>query len=177
MVFLPRRETFKREFFIEKVSGDFNEERAQNWPKKPSRGSFLHLNNTIPHRAPCDLDRLGITRLPDPCYGRDLAPCGFWLFGTLKRRLKEYTFRDPVRVMTAVSPWLARFLLTSLFQCLANGNAYRANASREDANISKSDNSRRSVLFARENFVSRMDFLHLRSLPDRSNVRRRNFGS
>jgi hypothetical protein len=87
---------------------DFDEERAQNWPMNRSRGTFLHLDKSMPHRAPRDFNRLGITRLLHPPYSPDLVLCDFWLFGTLKRRLEGYTFGDPVEVMMAVSTILSK---------------------------------------------------------------------
>jgi hypothetical protein len=54
---------------------------------KRSRDTFLHLDNANPHQALQDFGRLGIARLPHPPYSQDLAPCDFWLFDTLKRKL------------------------------------------------------------------------------------------
>jgi hypothetical protein len=111
LVFLPPRETFNREFFVEKVLADFDEEVAQNRPKNPSRGTFLHFDSAMPLRAPQDFDRLGITRLSHPSYSPDLVPCDFWIFKTRKRRLERCMFRDPVEVMTAVSTILSKIPL------------------------------------------------------------------
>jgi hypothetical protein len=54
---------------------------------------------------------LGIIRFLYLPYNPDLVLCGFWLFGTLKRRLEGYMFEDPVEVMTAVSTFLSKILL------------------------------------------------------------------
>jgi hypothetical protein len=73
VLLLPSKETLDREFFVEKVLADFDKERARNWPRKQSRDTFFYLDNTTPHRAPQDFDRLGIARLHDPRYSADLA--------------------------------------------------------------------------------------------------------
>jgi histone-lysine N-methyltransferase SETMAR len=111
VVLLPAKETFDREFFVEKVLADFDEERARNCPRKHSKDTFLHLDNVIPHQAPRDFDCFGITRLFHPPYSPDLAPHNFWLFGMLKRKLEGSTFRDPIEVLTAVSTIHSTILL------------------------------------------------------------------
>jgi hypothetical protein len=65
----------------------------------------------MPRRAPRDFDHLGITRFPHSPYSPDLVPCDLWLFETLKRRLEEYTFRDPIEVMMAMSIILSKIHL------------------------------------------------------------------
>jgi histone-lysine N-methyltransferase SETMAR len=82
---------------------DFDEKRAQNLPKNRSRSILLHLDNAMPHHTPRDFDHLGITRLSHPPYSPDLVPCDLWLFETLKRRLEECTFGNPIEVMMAMS--------------------------------------------------------------------------
>jgi hypothetical protein len=76
-VLLRPKETFDREFFVEKVLADFDEERVRNHPRKCSKDAFLHLDNATPHRAPRDFDCLGITRLFHPAYSANLAPRDF----------------------------------------------------------------------------------------------------
>jgi hypothetical protein len=75
----------------------------------------------------------------------DLVSCDFWLFETLKRKLEESTFENPVEVLTAVSTILstsqhfsallstsqhfsARFLSMNLSHYLINGSADCVNA-------------------------------------------------
>jgi histone-lysine N-methyltransferase SETMAR len=36
------------------------------------------------------LEHNKIERAPHPAYSPDIIPCGFWLFGFLKRKLKEH---------------------------------------------------------------------------------------
>jgi hypothetical protein len=107
IVLLSSKETFAREFFVEKVLVDFDKERARNCPRKHSKDTFLHLDNATPYQAPRHFDCLGIIRFSHPPYSSDLTPCNFWLFGTLKRKLERSTFRDLIEVLTAVSTILS----------------------------------------------------------------------
>jgi hypothetical protein len=79
----------------------FDEELARTRPMKRSRDTFVHLDNPPPHRAPQDFDGPGIARLPP--YSHDLAPCNFWLFGTLKRKLERSTFGNQIEALLAVN--------------------------------------------------------------------------
>jgi hypothetical protein len=81
---------------------DFDKERMLNRPRKHSRDIFLHLDNTTLYRALRDFDHLRITRFPHPPYSSDLTPCDFWLFGTLKRKLEEFTFWILIEVLTVM---------------------------------------------------------------------------
>jgi hypothetical protein len=58
------------------------------------------------------------------------------------------------------APFLARFFLMSLSQCLMNGHAECTNELTEERNIYKLTNFCLSILFAREIFTARTDFLH-----------------
>jgi hypothetical protein len=107
IVLLSLKEIFDCEFFVETVLSDFDKERARNHQRKYCKDIFLHLDNTIPHRAPRDFDRLEITRLLHPPYSQDLALWDFWLFRTQKRKLEGSTFGDPVEVSTAMSTILS----------------------------------------------------------------------
>jgi hypothetical protein len=99
VIALPEKDNFTREFCAKKVLDDFDKERAEKRPKKRARGTFLHLDNAPAHRAGDDFDRLGITRLPHPCYSPDLAPCGFEPFGKLKRKLEEKAFTKAIQLL------------------------------------------------------------------------------
>jgi hypothetical protein len=106
---LSSQETFNREFFIEKIRVDFDEELAQNQPMKYSRNTFLYRDNATPHQALRDFDCLRIIRLSHPPYNSDLALCGFRLSGKLKK-LERATFASPNEVITKVSTILSKIL-------------------------------------------------------------------
>jgi hypothetical protein len=103
VILLWPKKTFNLVFFIHKVLADFDKELGRTRPMKRSRNIFLHLDNTTPHQATQDFDRLGIARLPNPPYSQNLAPCDFWLFGTLKRKLEGSTFGDQIKVLLPVN--------------------------------------------------------------------------
>jgi hypothetical protein len=102
VLFAPK-EISNRVFFVYRVLAGFNKELGRMRPMKRSRDIFLHLDNATPHRALQDFDRLGISRLSDPPYSQDLAPCDFWLFGTLKRKLEKSIFEDQIEVLLAMN--------------------------------------------------------------------------
>jgi hypothetical protein len=104
---VPIKRNIRLWVLCQKVLADFDKERARNRPRKRSRDTFLHLGNATLYRAPRDFDPLGITRLLHSSCSPDLAPCDFWLFRTLKRKLEGSTFGDPVEVLTAVSTILS----------------------------------------------------------------------
>jgi hypothetical protein len=70
---------------------------------KQSRDTFRHLDNATPHRAPQDFDYPGIARPPHQSYSQNLAPCDFWLFGTLKRKLEGFTFGHQIEMLLAMN--------------------------------------------------------------------------
>jgi hypothetical protein len=111
LVLLLARGIFNHKFFVEKVLASFDKEQTYNWLANWSKSVFFHFDKTTSHRAPRDFDCLGIIKFLYPPYNPDLALCGFWLLGTVKRRLKGYMFEDPVEVMTAVSTFLNKILL------------------------------------------------------------------
>jgi hypothetical protein len=90
-VYLPSQDNLTRAFFVKKILDDLDEALADGQPRLCGNGTFLHLDNANPHRAPEHFECLGITRLPHPPYDPDLALCGFWLFGKLKRQLEGDT--------------------------------------------------------------------------------------
>jgi histone-lysine N-methyltransferase SETMAR len=103
IVLLSPKETINRVFLIQEVLADFDKELWRARPMKRCRTILFHLDNPTPHRASQDFDRLGIARLSHPPYSQDLAPCDFWLFGALKRKLEGFTFEDQIAVLLAIN--------------------------------------------------------------------------
>ena len=71
---------------------------------------FLHMDNAPAHNAGLTLAlvaQLGWTRLPQPAYSLDLAPCDFWLFSRLKKNLRGVRFRSLADLKEAVSDEIA----------------------------------------------------------------------
>jgi hypothetical protein len=78
---------------------------------------------------------MGFTRLPQPPYSPDLAPCDFFLFGYLKKELQGMNFRSGNQVISAVGDILANIridMLSRVFDewiqrlhgCIANEGEY-----------------------------------------------------
>jgi hypothetical protein len=97
----------------------------------------MHIDNAKPHNYVLSLQKtkeLGFTRLVQPHYSPDLAPCDFFLFGYLKKEPYEnFRFQNGVifvvRVILTKIPiqklsrvfdeWIER-----LHGCIANDGEY-----------------------------------------------------
>jgi hypothetical protein len=53
------------------------------------------------HRVVDKLRRLNILRALHPSYSPDISPCDFWIFGDLKRKLKNCHLQGPEEILTA----------------------------------------------------------------------------
>jgi hypothetical protein len=49
-----------------------------------------------------ELDNLKLDSLPHESYSSNLSPCDFWLFGMLKKNIKDRVFQVVEEVITAV---------------------------------------------------------------------------
>ena len=85
-------------------------ETVQNQrPKTGLRGLILHHDNARPHTAKVTteyLERQNMKILPHPPYSPDLAPCDFWLFGNLKKSLRNRRFASEEELDDAVNEYL-----------------------------------------------------------------------
>ncbi len=73
------------------------------------------MDNAPAHKATLTLaliDQLGWTRLPQPAYSPDLAPCNFWLFHRLKKNLRGVRYPSLEDLKEAVTAELS--LITAL---------------------------------------------------------------
>jgi hypothetical protein len=89
-------------FLWKKTLDDFDEALAHSRPSLRANVTFLHLDNSAPHRAPEHFESLGITRLFYQPDSQNLAPCNFWLFGTFKRQLEGCSFGDGRELLSKV---------------------------------------------------------------------------
>jgi hypothetical protein len=103
VVMFPAQQNFNKDFFSGPVLRHLVECRPQNRPKLKARGTFLHLDNALPHLTCERYDEYGIRRLLHPLYSPDLAPRDFWLFVHLKQTLEGQFFDDEVALQVAVS--------------------------------------------------------------------------
>ncbi len=75
--------------------------------KRPALASrfLLHQDNAPSHRSlttQSTLAELNIETLEHPAYSRDLAPCDFYLFPTIKSELRGKRFNDVGELPTAL---------------------------------------------------------------------------
>jgi histone-lysine N-methyltransferase SETMAR len=49
------------------------------------------------------LEKRYIARVPHLPYSSDLSPCDFWLFGTLKQKMKERVFQSEEQILAAIT--------------------------------------------------------------------------
>ncbi len=64
--------------------------RCSTWLRRRNQPYLLHDDNASPHKSVPTLafeERTGIERVPHPPYSPDLAPCDFFLFPFLKKKL------------------------------------------------------------------------------------------
>jgi len=91
-------------------------------PSSGLNGLFLHWDNARPHKSALTTEAaeaLKLKQLPHPPYSPDLAPSDFFLFGTLKQRLKGMAFKDSQELLTAVTAILSKIpehVLCSVFE-------------------------------------------------------------
>jgi histone-lysine N-methyltransferase SETMAR len=75
-------------------------------PELLERGAILLQDNATPHRH-CDVQNLvqhwGWEVLAHPPYSPDLAPCDYWLFSRVKKRLRGKRFQSEDDINTAVT--------------------------------------------------------------------------
>jgi hypothetical protein len=107
-------------------------------PKIRAQSHWLHIDSATPHNSALSLQKteeLGFTRLAQPPYFPNLAPCHFFLFGDLKKELHRKNFESqnvvisvmrgiltkiPIRILSRVfDEWIER-----LHGCVANEGEY-----------------------------------------------------
>jgi transposase len=49
------------------------------------------------------LEKRHIARGSHPPYSPDLSPCDFWLFGTLKQKMKKQIFQSEEQILAAIT--------------------------------------------------------------------------
>ena len=75
-------------------------------PEDGTRGLLLHHDNASSHKALKTrkfIEETGFEELSHPPYSPDLAPCDFWLFPRIKKKLKGRVFSSNDEVRSALS--------------------------------------------------------------------------
>lgn len=99
---LPPGQKFNKEFYLDKVIGNFAKKYKTN-------GKIFHMDNARPHLVTNELKKMGIRRLDHPPYSPDIAPSDFFLFGFLSFQLEGCYFNDENELLCEV-----KNILTSL---------------------------------------------------------------
>lgn len=95
ITYLPPGKRFNREYFINEVMADLENQVLQRRPIRGLSGVRLHIDNARPHLVDNYLMKKEVIRLPQPPYSPDIAPSDFFLFGYLKMMLEGLAFTDP----------------------------------------------------------------------------------
>jgi hypothetical protein len=64
------------------------------------------MDNAIPHngaRLASIMDPQHVRGAPHPPYSPDISPCNFWLFGTVKRTMKDIEFNFTEQIVSMVA--------------------------------------------------------------------------
>jgi hypothetical protein len=82
---------YKSLFFTEIVSPNIERKFAECRPKLRAIAAHLHIDNATLHTSKMStekIEELGFILVLQPPYSPYLAPCDFFLFGSLKRSLE-----------------------------------------------------------------------------------------
>jgi transposase len=104
IVALPKRMKFNPDYYISHILDPFAE-----WRRSPVGGSdrrlYVHADNARPHTAKKVTEFLAgkdMKRAPHQPYSPDLAPCNFYVFAHLKRRLTSASVEEPDQLLQAI---------------------------------------------------------------------------
>jgi hypothetical protein len=82
-----------------------------------AQGYWMHIDDAKSHTSALSLQKteeLGFTRLTQPLYSLDLAPCNLFLFGYLKKELHGKNFRSQNGVISMVRAILTKIPIQML---------------------------------------------------------------
>jgi histone-lysine N-methyltransferase SETMAR len=102
---LEEKETMTAATFIEKILQPLAAKIGAATPALP-KPLLLHFDNASPHKAKVTqeaIERLGFEVIEHPPYSPDLAPADFFLFSTLKRKLRGCRFHSATEVKQVVT--------------------------------------------------------------------------
>jgi hypothetical protein len=98
--FLPKRQKYNSQFFIETVLPSIEKKLTECRPKLRTTATHFHVNKAKPHTSKMSIERikeLGFILVPQPLNSTDTAPCDFLLFGTRNSAWKESISRGKTR--------------------------------------------------------------------------------
>jgi hypothetical protein len=74
--------------------------------------ALLHIDNALLHLVQSKFDWMGIHRLLHSLCTPDIAPCNFWLFGSLKMKLEGMFFDTPAALLAEIEEILGDINIT-----------------------------------------------------------------
>jgi histone-lysine N-methyltransferase SETMAR len=120
---LPAGQKMNSRHFMECVLGPLMEVCYPEGRKSHRRRVMLNFDNTPIHNTENvhgHLTNLGFTRMEHPPYSPDLAPCDFFLFGSVKENFSRERFESIEEPFLAVEAFLrgisADFLQTAFLE-------------------------------------------------------------
>lgn len=87
---VPRHTTITARYYSNVLKGPLKTKMAAKRPELAANGWILHQDNAPAHRAIATQEtiaQLGIEIMPHPPYSPDLAPCDFYLFPQVKKKI------------------------------------------------------------------------------------------
>jgi transposase len=103
---LPKGTKFNQDYFIDTVLPNLYSEKRQIARRKGLPSFSAHIDNSMCHNGAKiteKLEKRHIARASHPLYSPDLSPCGFWLFGILKQKMKERIFQIVEQILAAIT--------------------------------------------------------------------------
>jgi transposase len=104
--FLPKGIKFNQDYFMDTVLPNLYSEKRRIARCKGLPSFSVHMDNSMCHNGAKIIEKLEkrhIARAPRPPYSPDLSPCDFWLFGILKRKMKERVFQSEEQILAAIT--------------------------------------------------------------------------
>lgn len=108
--FLKKKETIDSDFIKSKLE-ILKKKWNEYYPEKRNEKLFLHWDNASSHKSSetyQTVSELGLIELPHPPYSPDIAPSDFFLFGYLKRKLRDWAINSFEDLVFAISTEMIR---------------------------------------------------------------------
>ena len=121
---LPEGEHYNSTYFIEHVLRPLEEQKDQIWPTRGKHKIWLHLDNCKVHNSKATQKEMELStfkRAPYPPYSPDLAPSDFFLFGTVKEKLRGRSFQTREQLFEAILQKINEISPTKRIEVLTHG--------------------------------------------------------
>jgi hypothetical protein len=95
LIVLPKDMKFNQRYSVHYAFPDLKKANLSFTGQRPRRASSVHMDDPMSHnesKVASKFKEHHLYRMPHPPYSPDLSPCDCWLFGLLKRILKDREF-------------------------------------------------------------------------------------